>query len=516
MATSTSTYLNRKTPGVYITEIDAFGTSVVGVATAVPIFIGYTETAIDPATSASLHNVSVLISSMADYQSYFGGAAPTAFTVAPATTAAGCVVSASDAATRFDLYWQMQLFFANGGGACYVVSCGGYGAPAIAASDLQAGLTAAGYAVGPTIIVIPEACQLSVSDGSYAKVVQEMLEQAGTLQDRVAILDLPGCRGADSLAALQKAQQQLWDATAPAISSASYAAAYAPALVTTIVSASDVPYSDFVAADGDNRAISALMNAEAAAFYGAIPAKLAAIQSAIAALFPTPTTAGNSITAQPAAAIDTMLMAALPLYQAIKQQAAQLMNIAAPSGAMAGIWAKSDAQNGVWNAPANIAVSAVSGPLYVMNDIEQASFNLPVNGQAIDIIRSQPGRGTVVWGARTLDGNSLDYRYIQVRRTLIYIEQSIKQALRGYVFAANDATTWATVTSSIEAFLTGLWQQGGLMGDKASDAFSVSCGLGSTMTAQNILDGYMMVAVTVQIIHPAEFIALTFRQQMGG
>ncbi len=516
MATTTSSYLNRRVPGVYITEIDAFGTSIVGVATAVPIFIGYTETAIDPVTSASLHNVAVSISSMTDYQRYFGSAAPLAFTVAPVTTKAGCLVSANDATTRFDLYWQMRLFFANGGGACYVVSCGGYELPAIAASDLLAGLGAAGYAVGPTMIVIPEACQLSVSDGSYAKVVQAMLEQAGTLQDRVAILDLPGCRSADSLAALQKAQQQLWDATAPAISSASYAAAYGPALVTTIVSASDVPYADFVAADGDNGAIGALMNAEAVAFYGATPAKLAAIQTAIATLFPSPITVGTSVTAQPAAAIDTMLMAALPLYQAIKQQAAQLLNIAAPSGAMAGIWAKSDAQNGVWNAPANIAVSGVSAPLYVMNDIEQASFNLPLNGQAIDIIRLQPGRGTVVWGARTLDGNSLDYRYIQVRRTLIYIEQSIKQALRGYVFAANDATTWATVTSSIEAFLTGLWQQGGLMGDKASDAFTVSCGLGSTMTAQTILDGYMIVAVTLQIIHPAEFIELTFRQQMGG
>ncbi len=516
MVTSTSSYLNRTTPGVYVTEIDAFGTSVIGVATGVPVFIGYTDTATDPETNASLHNVPVSISSMADYHRYFGGAAPIAFTVAPAETAARCVVSMCEDAVQFALYWQMQLFFANGGGACYVVSCGDYGSNAIIAVDLLAGLDAAGYAVGPTMIVIPEACQLPVSDGSYAKVAQAMLAQASTLQDRVAIIDLPGCRSADSLAALHLAQQQLWDAVVPAVSGASSGVAYAPALYTTIIGVSDVPYRCLVAADGDNSAISALLSAEAVAFYCNVPTKLAAIQTAIATLFPTPATAGASVAAQPVDAIDTMLMAALPLYHAIKQQAAQLMNIAAPSGAMAGIWAANDARNGVWNAPANIAVAGVSAPLYVMNDIEQASFNLPANGQAIDIIRSQPGRGTVVWGARTLDGNSLDYRYIQVRRTLIYIEQSIKQALRAFVFAPNDATTWATVTSSIAAFLTGLWQQGGLIGDKASDAFTVSCGLGSTMTGQNVLDGYMIVAVTVQIIHPAEFIELTFSQQMGG
>ena len=151
-----------------------------------------------------------------------------------------------------------------------------------------------------------------------------------------------------------------------------------------------------------------------------------------------------------------------------------------------------------------------------MSDAEQGGFNVPTNGMAIDVLRMQPGRGTVVWGARTLDGNSPDCRYIQVRRTLIYVQQSIKTALQSYVFAANDATTWATVTASVSSFLTGLWQQGGLMGSKASDAFTVSCGLGSTMTPQDVLDANMIVAVTLQMIHPAEFIELTFTQAMEG
>jgi phage tail sheath protein FI len=122
----------------------------------------------------------------------------------------------------------------------------------------------------------------------------------------------------------------------------------------------------------------------------------------------------------------------------------------------------------------------------------------------------------VVWGARTLDGNSLDWKYIQVRRTLIYVEQSIEASLQPFVFAANDGKTWVAVTSMVSNFLQGLWSQGGLMGAKADEAFTVSCGLGSTMTPLDVLDGYMIVQVTLQMIRPAEFIELTFKQKMQG
>jgi len=120
----------------------------------------------------------------------------------------------------------------------------------------------------------------------------------------------------------------------------------------------------------------------------------------------------------------------------------------------------------------------------------------------------------VVWGGRTLNGNSQDWRYIQVRRTIIYIEQSIKIAINQFVFAANVASTWVAVTQMISGFLQNLWSQGGLMGDKASDAFTVLCGMPDTMTATDILNGYMVVQVTLQMVHPAEFIELTFKQQM--
>jgi phage tail sheath protein FI len=183
---------------------------------------------------------------------------------------------------------------------------------------------------------------------------------------------------------------------------------------------------------------------------------------------------------------------------------------------MAGIYTFTDSTRGVWNAPANTTLSSVDSTIFKINDGQQADLNMPVDGKAVNAIRDFIGRGTVIWGARTLDGNSNDYRYIQVRRTLIYIEQSIKNALNGFVFAPNDGNTWVTVTAMASNFLQDLWSRGGLMGAKASDAFDVQCGLGSTMTPTDILNGYMIVQVRLQMIRPAEFIELTFKQKMQG
>ncbi len=216
-------------PGVYITELPAFPNSVAGVATAVPLFIGYTEFAGDPA-GAPLYGKPVLISSIAEYQSSFGGAVPnpSALIATPAggtpdltipqsngddaepwTQGANVIrIAPGSGPDKFDLYWQLQLFFANGGSTCYVISAGSYWAgqkPAvpvypvpeawipgsIEATELLDALAAGANETGPTMIAIPEACQLDAAD--YSLVVNAMVQQATQLGDRMAILDLPGC-----------------------------------------------------------------------------------------------------------------------------------------------------------------------------------------------------------------------------------------------------------------------------------------------------------------------------------
>jgi uncharacterized protein len=132
----------------------------------------------------------------------------------------------------------------------------------------------------------------------------------------------------------------------------------------------------------------------------------------------------------------------------------------------------------------------------------------------VNVIRPFPGLGTMIWGARTLDGNSQDWRYVSVKRTLIMIEQSIKLAARSYVFMANDENTWLSLQGAIESFLYSIWKQGGLAGVKPEQAYNVQVGIGTTMTAQDILDGYLDIAVLVAVTHPAEFIEISFKQQL--
>jgi phage tail sheath protein FI len=98
---------------------------------------------------------------------------------------------------------------------------------------------------------------------------------------------------------------------------------------------------------------------------------------------------------------------------------------------------------------------------------------------------------------------------------MTYIEQSIKSGLNSLIFSPNDANTWATATSMVENFLYTLWNQGGLQGARPAEAFVVRCGLGSTMTAEDILDSVMAMSVAVAVTHPAEFIVMNFRQQLA-
>jgi phage tail sheath protein FI len=141
-------------------------------------------------------------------------------------------------------------------------------------------------------------------------------------------------------------------------------------------------------------------------------------------------------------------------------------------------------------------------------------LNVSLTGKSINAIRSFIGEGVLVWGARTLDGNSQDWRYINVRRTVIMMEQSVKAAAKAYVFEPNDSGTWSTVKSMIESFLYQQWKSGALVGGKPEDAFSVNVGLGDTMTGDDILNGIMRVSILIAVSRPAEFIEITFQQQM--
>ncbi|WP_298774528.1 phage tail sheath C-terminal domain-containing protein [uncultured Shewanella sp.] len=182
-----------------------------------------------------------------------------------------------------------------------------------------------------------------------------------------------------------------------------------------------------------------------------------------------------------------------------------------PSAAIAGVMAKTDAQFGVWKAPANVALAQVVEPTINIDNGEQEDLNVDINaGKSINAIRSFVGKGTLVWGARTLDGNSNEWRYVPVRRLFNMVEESVKKASYFAVFEPNTPFTWLKIKTTIEGYLETLYKQGAFFGASPDQAFFVNVGLGQTMTEGDINNGIMNIEIGLAAVRPAEFIVLTF------
>ena len=186
-----------------------------------------------------------------------------------------------------------------------------------------------------------------------------------------------------------------------------------------------------------------------------------------------------------------------------------------PTGTVAGICARIDASRGVWKAPAGLeaALIGVSALDRRMSDDE----NGVINPQALNALRAFAS-GIVVWGARTMDGfdnsGNTDYRYLPVRRTALFIEESLYRGLKFAVFEPNDESLWGQIRLAAGAFMNGLFRQGAFQGLKASDAYFVKCD-SETTTQTDINLGIVNVLVGFAPLRPAEFIVLTIQQKAG-
>lgn len=199
------------------------------------------------------------------------------------------------------------------------------------------------------------------------------------------------------------------------------------------------------------------------------------------------------------------------IAESIKREKAKVP----PSGAVAGVYAYVDNTRGVWKAPANVSLSSVNAPAVMIDHFDQESLNIDVNaGKSINAIRAFSGKGTLVWGARTLAGNDNEWRYVPVRRFFNMVEESVKKSTGWAVFEPNDANTWTKVKTMIDNYLVQKWREGALQGAVPDDAFFVKVGLGLTMTAVDILEGKMNVEIGMAVVRPAEFIILKFSHKM--
>ncbi|GFD72605.1 phage tail sheath C-terminal domain-containing protein [Tenacibaculum mesophilum] len=203
------------------------------------------------------------------------------------------------------------------------------------------------------------------------------------------------------------------------------------------------------------------------------------------------------------------------LYNQIKAEISNLPLILPPSSAIAGVYARVDSDRGVWKAPANVSLNYVIEPTVNISHEAQRDLNVDtVAGKSINAIRSFVGKGNLVWGARTLAGNDNEWRYVSVRRFFNMAEESIKKATEQFVFEPNDKNTWVRVKAMIDNFLTQQWRAGALAGPTPEKAFYVSVGLGETMTAQDVLEGNMIIEIGMAVVRPAEFIILKFSHKM--
>jgi uncharacterized protein len=212
---------------------------------------------------------------------------------------------------------------------------------------------------------------------------------------------------------------------------------------------------------------------------------------------------------------DKALAIVYPVYKTILDGIQNTKTVMPPVGAVTGVYAFVDRTRGVWKAPANVSISGIIGPATTFNAGQLDALNIDVTaGKSINAIRSFTGKGTLIYGARTLAGNDNEWRYVSVRRLFNMVEESVKKATEQFVFEPNDGNTWVKVRAMISNFLTVLWRQGALAGAKPEHAFYVACGLGVTMTAQDILEGKMNVEIGMAAVRPAEFIILRFSHKM--
>lgn len=214
-------------------------------------------------------------------------------------------------------------------------------------------------------------------------------------------------------------------------------------------------------------------------------------------------------------ALDKVVFDTIPVYRSVVNAVQKQAALLPTSGAIAGVYAQVDGDRGVWKAPANVSLSSVVGPWIKLDNAQQEDLNVDVNaGKSVNAVRAFTGKGTLVWGARTLAGNDNEWRYVSVRRFFNMVEKSVRNSTSWAVFEPNDATTWIRVKAMIENYLTNLWQQGALAGAAPASAFFVNVGLGTTMSQVDILEGRMNIEIGMAVVRPAEFIVLKFSHKL--
>ncbi|MFC8956500.1 phage tail sheath family protein [Streptomyces sp. NPDC057101] len=515
---------NYLTPGVYVEETSSGIKPLQGAGTATAAFVGFTE--------KGPFNEAVLVTSWTQYTTLFGDFVPGAY-----------------------LPQAVYGYFLNGGGNCYVVSLGSgiatadQAAPAALEAParvelagpggtrpaLTVGLTAAGSAApgGPVTVEVEDATdggddafKLVVRrDGKVEEVYDNVSTKKGpanvlTAVKQSTLITVEEVKGSTLARPVKGAKASL----TPVRPSG------APA-----TSGSDVSPGLYI---GDTAARTGLSGLEALddITMVAVPDLMAAYQAGavdaegvkavqleliahcelmgdrVAIIDPLPGLNASQVREwrQEYSAFDSKYAGLYWPWVNVMNPAEKKAELIPPSGHIAGIWARNDDTRGVHKAPANEVMRGVLNPALAVTKGEQAILN-PIG---VNCLRSFPGQGVRVWGARTLSSDP-EWRYINVRRLFNYVEKSILDGTSWVVFEPNTPRLWAGVSRTIEAFLTRVWRSGALFGRSPSEAFFVRCD-DTNNPPENRDAGILTIDIGIAPVKPAEFVVFRLSQYAQG
>jgi uncharacterized protein len=526
-------------PGLYIQEVPSSSHAIVPAPTSVAAFVGYVHPYKNPGFDANGLTPVVELFSFRDYETNFGGLFTSGLT---------------DAALPRAVY----QFFLNGGSTAYVcglrpgfvdstpttIRLGGSGTIITGSLATTGGGGITFTALEPTDIVPMTASVRNVRNNPATSTLT-MFDLVVTYGNRVETyrgLVLPASVSSTDFASINSVSTLIqlspfaaaggWGAPFPSppppLTQPTFALTPAPAnpITTTFIAA------DFLAAfeeNGplDNIEIFNLLVVPGVADNSVLSSAMAFAERkrAFAIIDPPPQAPAFGIS-PPAPIEDWMEGESIPRSQNAALYFPYLNSTdpvtgntiaVAPSGFVAGIFARTDAARGVWKAPAGLATTVLNttGPVAsgIMNDPQQGVLNI----DSVNCLRSFAGIGTVVWGARTIVAKNKAFAqsmYVPVRRMTLFIEQTLLANLRWVVFEPNDEPLWIAIRSSIEGFMLSLFKQGALQGSKPSDAFQVKCD-SSTTTSTDQQNGIVNIVVAFAPLKPAEFVIIQIAQLAG-
>lgn len=521
-------------PGLYIQEVPSNSHAIVPAPTSVAAFVGYVHPYKNPGFDANGLTPVIELFSFRDYEVYFGGAFDSGIT---------------DAALPRAVY----QFFLNGGSTAYVcglqpgvidsggaiVRLGGATGSTITGDVLTGGANGITFTALEPTDVIPLVVQIDNVrlDSANKRTIFDLVVSYGTRVETYRSLNLPAAVGpndfqtVNSVSALVRLRPRAggWGPELPASVTApvfALAPAPVPPLTSSFIAA------DFLKAFADNGPLDNVEIFNLLLVPGVCDNAVLAATMAFAerkrafAIIDPPPQAPAFGVGPPQPIHDWMSGPGIPRSQnaalyfpylnssdPVTGQAVPM----APSGFVAGIYARTDANRGVWKAPAGLAATVLNttGPVPsgVMNDPQQGVLN----HDAINCLRAFAGIGTVVWGARTIVASNAAFAqsmYVPVRRMTLFIEQTLLANLKWVVFEPNDEPLWAAIRGSIEGFMLSLFKQGALQGASPSQAFQVKCDA-STTTADDQANGIVNIVVAFAPLKPAEFVIIQIAQLAG-